>query len=81
MTPSDIVKYLDQYVVGQDDAKKTVAVAVYSHYKKVGKAGSEGAEMAKSNVLLVGSTGTGKTLLCETPARFLDAQGAPLQVG
>ncbi|CAG0934654.1 MAG: ATP-dependent Clp protease ATP-binding subunit ClpX [Rhodocyclaceae bacterium] len=71
MTPSTIVSHLDQYVIGQDDAKKTVAVAVYSHYKKIGKAESEGAGIAKSNVLLVGSTGTGKTLLCETLARVL----------
>ncbi|MBL8502250.1 MAG: AAA family ATPase, partial [Rhodocyclaceae bacterium] len=71
MTPSSIVKYLDQYVVGQDEAKKVIAVAVYSHYKKLAKARSETAELAKSNVLLVGSTGTGKTLLCETLARAL----------
>ena len=73
MTPSAIVKYLDHYVVGQDDAKKILAVAVYSHYKKVAKArsGGESVENAKSNILLVGSTGTGKTLLCETLARAL----------
>ena len=71
MTPSAIVEYLDHYVVGQDEAKKTVAVAVYSHYKKIGKAQGGGHGIAKSNVLLIGSTGTGKTLLCETLARAL----------
>jgi len=71
MTPSAIVKYLDQYVVGQDEAKKILAVAVYSHYKKVGRSRSESVEVAKSNVLLIGSTGTGKTLLCETLSRAL----------
>ena len=71
MTPSSIVKYLDQYVVGQDEAKKILAVAVYSHYKKISKAKSDAVEVAKSNILLVGSTGTGKKLLCETLARAL----------
>jgi len=72
MTPSAIVRYLDQYVVGQDDAKRTVAVAVYSHYKKIEKSLRDRVEIAKSNLLLVGSTGTGKTLLCETLARALE---------
>ena len=71
MTPSAIVKYLDQYVIGQDEAKKILSVAVYSHYRKVGQAKSDAVELAKSNVLLVGPTGTGKTLTCETLARAL----------
>ncbi len=71
MTPSAIVKYLEQYVVGQDEAKKIVAVAVYTHYRKIAKALNDRLEMVKSNVLLVGSTGTGKTLMCETLARAL----------
>ncbi len=71
MTPSAIVNYLDQYVVGQDEAKKILAVAVYSHYRKIGQSLGDRLEMVKSNVLLVGSTGTGKTLLCETLARAL----------
>jgi ATP-dependent Clp protease ATP-binding subunit ClpX len=71
LTPSAIVKYLDQYVIGQDDAKKVLAVAVYTHYRKVAKARSEVADVAKSNILLIGPTGTGKTLLCETLSRIL----------
>ncbi len=69
--PSSIVTALDEYVIGQDDAKKTVAVAVYSHYKKIAKARSDESAIVKSNVLLIGSSGTGKTLLCETLSRIL----------
>jgi ATP-dependent Clp protease ATP-binding subunit ClpX len=69
--PSFIVKYLDQYVIGQEDAKKILAVAVYSHFKKISKAQQDATQLAKSNVLLIGSSGTGKTLLCETLARVL----------
>ncbi len=69
--PSFIVKYLDQYVIGQDEAKKILAVAVYSHYKKIAKAQQDTVEIAKSNVLLIGPSGTGKTLLCETLSRIL----------
>ena len=66
ITPSYIVKYLDQYVIGQDDAKKTVAVTVYSHFKKIAKSQQDSTSISKSNVLLIGPTGTGKTLMCET---------------
>jgi ATP-dependent Clp protease ATP-binding subunit ClpX len=69
--PSSIVQYLDQYVIGQDDAKKVLAVAVYAHYRKIEKAQADQSELAKSNVLLIGPSGTGKTLLCETMSRFL----------
>ena len=72
MTPSQIVGFLDQHVVGQDDAKKQLAVAVYTHYKKIEIAQSANLEIVKSNVLLVGPTGTGKTLLCETLSKALD---------
>ncbi len=71
MTPSSIVRYLDQYMVGQEAAKKTVAVAVYSHYQKLAKAREAGLDIAKSNILLIGPTGSGKTLLCETLSRGL----------
>ena len=71
MTPSAIATYLDQYVVGQDDAKKVLSVAVYSHYRRTGKRQIGGVEVAKSNILLIGPTGTGKTLLCETLSRIV----------
>jgi ATP-dependent Clp protease ATP-binding subunit ClpX len=72
MTPSHIVKFLDQHVIGQDEAKRQLAVAVYTHYKKIELAGTARTEIVKSNVLLVGPTGTGKTLMCETLSRVLE---------
>lgn len=71
-TPSAIVRYLDQYVIGQDEAKRILAVAVYSHYRKISSFQQSGGTIAKSNVLLIGSSGTGKTLMCETLARLLN---------
>ena len=70
VTPSLIVRYLDQYVIGQDAAKKILAVAVYSHYRKISLVQRVG-NVAKSNVLLIGNSGTGKTLMCETLSRML----------
>ncbi len=70
--PQEIKTQLDQYVIGQDDAKKTLAVAVYNHYKRVYKNSNPDVELAKSNVLMLGPTGVGKTLLAQTLARVLD---------
>jgi len=70
--PSAIVSYLDHYVIGQDDAKKILAVAVYAHYRKIAAAQRDDVEVAKSNILLIGPSGTGKTLLCETLSRILN---------
>lgn len=70
-TPSAIVRYLDQYVIGQEEAKKALAVAVYAHFRKLSMPRSAGIELTKSNVLLVGPSGTGKTLMCETLSRML----------
>ena len=70
--PSDIKKVLDQYVVGQDMAKKVLAVAVHNHYKRIDSSLMTGdVELQKSNILLIGPTGSGKTLLAQTLARFL----------
>jgi ATP-dependent Clp protease ATP-binding subunit ClpX len=72
--PKDIYSFLNDYVVGQDTAKKTLAVAVYNHYKRiqVGAATGDDVELAKSNILLLGPTGSGKTLLAQTLARMLN---------
>ncbi|SJM89839.1 ATP-dependent Clp protease ATP-binding subunit ClpX [Crenothrix polyspora] len=71
--PKEIKEELDAYVIGQDRAKKMLAVAVYNHYKRLrSKSKKDGVELAKSNILLIGPTGSGKTLLAETLARLLD---------
>jgi ATP-dependent Clp protease ATP-binding subunit ClpX len=69
--PSQIVRGLDEYVIGQDEAKRTLAVAVYSHFRKIEKSERDDVPIVKSNVLLIGPSGTGKTLTCETLSRML----------
>ena len=69
--PTQIKEVLDQYVIGQDAAKKSLSVAVYNHYKRIFFGGDDGVELNKSNVLLVGPTGTGKTMLAQTLAKTL----------
>jgi ATP-dependent Clp protease ATP-binding subunit ClpX len=71
LKPSAIVRRLDEYVIGQDEAKRIVAVAVYSHFRKIARSEQDGVPIIKSNVLLVGPSGTGKTLTCETLATVL----------
>ncbi len=71
-TPSEIYKFLNEYVIGQDNAKKTLAVAVYNHYKRNNASIASNVEIQKSNILMIGSTGTGKTLFAQTLARVLD---------
>ena len=71
--PKDIKAYLDQYVIGQEDAKRYLSVSVYNHYKRLQQPlDANGVEIEKSNIIMVGSTGTGKTLLAKTIARLLD---------
>ena len=71
--PMEIKKYLDEYIIGQDQAKRNLAVAVYNHYKRLQQPkDNDGVEIEKSNIIMVGSTGTGKTLLARTIAKMLD---------
>jgi len=72
-TPVEIKEYIDQYVIEQDDAKMALAVAVYNHYKRIAhESDDDGIELQKSNIIMLGPTGSGKTLLAQTLARFLD---------
>jgi ATP-dependent Clp protease ATP-binding subunit ClpX len=72
MKPLEIKSFLDQYVIGQEEAKKHLAVAVYNHYKRISNPGNDDLDLEKSNILLIGQTGTGKTLLARTIAKMLD---------
>lgn len=72
MKPSEIYRKLNEYVIGQDDAKKSLAVAVYNHYKRVRSNGTSDVEIQKSNLLMLGPTGSGKTYLAKTLSRILD---------
>lgn len=77
VTPRQIKEHLDLYVVGQDEAKKTLAVSVYNHYKRISQSKKSDVEIQKSNVLLIGSTGSGKTYLAQSLAKFL---GVPFAI-
>lgn len=72
LKPSDIKEKLDEYVIGQEDAKRVLSVAVYNHYKRLNQVKADDVEIEKSNVILVGRTGTGKTLLAKTIAKLLN---------
>lgn len=76
-TPSQIKEHLDQYVIGQDDAKRTLAVSVYNHYKRIRYRHKSDVEIQKSNILMIGSTGSGKTYLAQSLAKFL---GVPFYI-
>jgi ATP-dependent Clp protease ATP-binding subunit ClpX len=71
-TPVEIKNYLDDYVIGQDDAKKVLAVSVYNHYKRILSSGKSDVELQKSNIMMLGPSGSGKTLLAQTLARMLN---------
>jgi ATP-dependent Clp protease ATP-binding subunit ClpX len=70
--PVEIKRFLDEYIIGQDEAKKVLAVAVYNHYKRLKQKAESEIEIEKSNIVMVGETGTGKTLLAKTIARLLN---------
>ena len=73
LKPSEIVRLLSEHVIGQEEAKRTLAVAIYGHFRRMAaNAMEDSVELTKSNILLIGPTGTGKTLLCETLARILN---------
>lgn len=70
--PNEIKDFLDQYVIGQEDAKKTLSVGVYNHYKRINQTSENDVEIEKSNIIMIGETGTGKTLIAKSIAKLLD---------
>lgn len=70
--PKEIKEFLDEYVIGQDEAKKVLSVAVYNHYKRILMGGDSDVDLQKSNILMLGPTGSGKTLLAQTLAKMLN---------
>ena len=76
--PEDIKEFLDAHIIGQDEAKEVLSVAVYNHYKRIHADDSDGVELDKSNVMIMGPSGTGKTLLAKTVAKFLDVPFAQI---
>ena len=72
LKPEEINEFLNEYVIGQDEAKKVLSVAVYNHYKRIMAPADDGVELQKSNIMLLGPTGSGKTLLAQTLARIIN---------
>ena len=77
-TPDEIKEFLDAHIIGQDEAKEVLSVAVYNHYKRINANSDDGIELDKSNVMIMGPSGTGKTLIAKTVAKFLDVPFAQI---